>query len=88
MTEYIPVAGYVPVSIWFFWREILPRIRNGRKNGITAQAHLDIEKIFDESLDKKLAPKFDTQIAILNELKQSSKETRDGVVRLVALAEK
>lgn len=76
--------------VWFAWREVIPRFRNG--NGSAGSRSADYWKNETRSqvasvLDDKLAPRLEEQTKILEELKRISGDTRDGVNKLVTLQE-
>lgn len=91
----LDAAGLASAALWgayITWREVLPAVRRSSANGNGAAGNksvdfwrLQLRETVHEGLNAALAPKFDLQIALLTDMKNSIAEMNRGVLELVAL---
>jgi hypothetical protein len=86
------IAGAALWGVYITWKELVPLVRRNGTNGNGAAGaksvdfwRLELREELHSSLDRTLTPKFDAQIALLVEVKDSMADVSKGVAELVTL---
>jgi hypothetical protein len=83
------IATAAALALYVTWREVVPRLANGKANGRAGQQSVDFWKLEfrqaqQESMERVLVPKFDHQIAIFEEIRGHMQKTNEALAVLLA----
>lgn len=92
MIDPVSIASAALWGVYVTWKEFFPFLRRGSSNG-QGQAgtksadywKLEMRSGMNDLLESALGPKFDAQINLLTEVKNSTNEVSKGVAELVTL---
>src|ERR1700691_5360315 len=86
------IASAALWGVYITWKELVPLVRRNATNGNRAAGaksvdfwRLRLREELHSALDRSLAPKFDAQIALLAEVKNSNADVSKGVAEVVTL---